>query len=756
MVLYPRWPGSYPNPGFHPNGGNDMFPRLRKHSQFIRVAIAALTISMSTSACSTESKIKRHMERGDAYLEEGKQQEAIIEFLNVIQLDNNHRGATQRLGVTLFDTGQFGTAFAYLKRAVEFDSEDAEVQTRLATIHLLRGQREEAREEAGAVLDRDATNLDALAIYADTASSEGEIDGAIRRLENVRAEHENRAKFHLALASLHVRKRDIDTAEAYFQEAARREPDSPDAHLALGTFYLAKRELDNAEEEFDKAAETAPIRSATQIRVVDFYRLLGNTEEANRRLDALVADAPDFVPAWTRIASYAFADEDYDRCEEALNHLLESNPRDPEALRMTAEVYRERGDAEAAEAKFRETITVLQDYVRRRPALASAHFRLAQMHMRLNENAQAMTALEKVIELAPNSPQASLLLAELQIRTGQAGRAVTVLESVLQRQQTALGFKLLGMAYMAEQHFARATRVYERYQELAPNDREAPFRVGSSLASEGKTPEALASFEKALELDPTYVEPLAAIARVNTGSERLGAALQRVQAQMAKIEPTGQHHYLLGQLYVASNQVDMAEVEYKKAVELSPDLNAGYAQLAGIYVRSGRDDVAIAEMDRALEHNPENEPILMLKGMIHHQGGDIDTARATYETLLGVNARFGPAANNLAYIYQQDGRIDEALDWAEIARAENPDNPDIADTLGWILYERGTYNRARSLLKEAAAGRPENAEIAYHLGFAHHKVGEFQETMDVIAKALEMDPDFTLANEARTVLDELR
>jgi hypothetical protein len=57
-----------------------MFPSLRQHSPVLRVAIAAFAILVSTSACSTESKIKRHMERGDAYLAEDKQQEAIIEF----------------------------------------------------------------------------------------------------------------------------------------------------------------------------------------------------------------------------------------------------------------------------------------------------------------------------------------------------------------------------------------------------------------------------------------------------------------------------------------------------------------------------------------------------------------------------------------------------------------------------------------------------------------------------------------------------
>ena len=77
---------------------------------------------------------------------------------------------------------------------------------------------------------------------------------------------------------------------------------------------------------------------------------------------------------------------------------------------MMGEVHVAREENDEAEVRFREAITVLQDYVRRRPSLASAHFRLAQSHMRIGEIAQAMTSLERVIELAPNSPTASRLV----------------------------------------------------------------------------------------------------------------------------------------------------------------------------------------------------------------------------------------------------------------------------------------------------------------------------------------------------------
>ena len=264
----------------------------------MRGLLVALVIAISSSACSTEAKKARHLKRGEEYLAEGKQREAIIEFLNVIQLDENDRVATQRLAVTLYETGQLGPAFRYLQRAAEFDPDDTDIRVKLATIYLYSGQREQAREEAGAVLENESGNLDALTIFADSAATPGEIDGAMLRLDGARDEHEGRARYHLARGMLHIKKQEIEEAEAAFQEAARREPDSPDAHLGLGNFYLLTRDLEKAESEFDQAAELAPTRSEAQIRVVDFYRLLGRTEEANEKLDRLVEDAPDFLPAW--------------------------------------------------------------------------------------------------------------------------------------------------------------------------------------------------------------------------------------------------------------------------------------------------------------------------------------------------------------------------------------------------------------------------------------------------------------------------
>lgn len=730
-----------------------MFMTFQRHFHAGRPLLFAVALLTSSVACTDTPE--KHVERGDKYRAEGKQREAIIEYLNAIKLDADNRPATLRLGPMLFDAGQVGPAFRYLQKGVEFEPDNVDLRVRLATIYYYGGGSEQAREEASAVLEREPKNLDALTIFANTASTDGEVDGAITRLENARADNENKAKYQLALGVLYLRKQDTKTAETYFQEAARREPDSPEAHLALGTFYLASRQPAIAKEEFDKAAKVAPARSMAQIRVVDLYRAMGQPDEGDRHLDEIVKEAPDFFPAWRRIAQYAYADKNYDRAQEALGHLLEANAKDPDALRMMGEVQLARGETEAAQKNFREAITALQDIVNRRPDVAALHFQLAQLHVRVGETTQARNQLQTVVQLAPNSPSAIMMLAELNINDGDPKSAVAPLEDLVERQPSAVAYQLLGRAYYQDKNFSKASEANAKFVELAPTDPRAQQSLGSSLAAENKVQEAVPHLEEALRLDPKYLDPLALLAALDARQQRLGAAVARVQRQIATIAPSGPHQLLLGQLYAASNQLDNAETAYRKATEIDPELETAYGALVGLLVRSGRAKEAHGELTKVLEKNPKNAPVMVLKGMLEQQLGSVDDAQKTYEQVLQLNPRSAVAANNLAYIYQEQGNLEEALRLAELAREQAPNNADIADTLGWILYKRGTYERALGLLKEAAAKKPDNPDILFHLGFAHNKLGQFTDMAQVFKQAISLAPKAEMASEAQALLSEV-
>jgi len=124
---------------------------------------------------------------------------------------------------------------------------------------------------------------------------------------------------------------------------------------------------------------------------------------------------------------------------------------------------------------------------------------------------------------------------------------------------------------------------------------------------------------------------------------------------------------------------------------------------------------------------------------------------------LKINPKFPPAANNLAYLYAERGEnIDEALNLAQSAKEQVPDEPHTSDTLGWVYYKKNVFSRAIVYLKEANEKIPNNPVIRYHLGMAYYKNGENELAKNELKKALELDPKFPGAEEAKSTLTKIK
>ena len=150
------------------------------------ILLGVCAIVFTVSACEERRKAG-HLERGEEYFASGQYPEAIIEFLNVLQIEEDNTHAIDRLGIAFDESGQFAAAHGYLLQSAEREPTNEEFRARLARIYLLSGQRQEAREEAQAVLEVNPGNLEALAVFADTAGTEGELYAAVLRLEDARA-----------------------------------------------------------------------------------------------------------------------------------------------------------------------------------------------------------------------------------------------------------------------------------------------------------------------------------------------------------------------------------------------------------------------------------------------------------------------------------------------------------------------------------------------------------------------------------------
>lgn len=145
----------------------------------------------------------------------------------------------------------------------------------------------------------------------------------------------------------------------------------------------------------------------------------------------------------------------------------------------------------------------------------------------------------------------------------------------------------------------------------------------------------------------------------------------------AKTSPSSpQNHNNLGDLYGRHGDLERAEVEFKRAIELKPNYGDAYHNLANTYAQMGKIELAMENYQKALSFNPH----------------------------------LWQSYSNLAALYFNQERFDLAQNELEKAVKVNPQNPDLYIDLGVVFYKQGKNEEARKKFLEALQFDPENAK----------------------------------------------
>jgi tetratricopeptide (TPR) repeat protein len=143
--------------------------------------------------------------------------------------------------------------------------------------------------------------------------------------------------------------------------------------------------------------------------------------------------------------------------------------------------------------------------------------------------------------------------------------------------------------------------------EDSPAIKEA--KVGLSALQAGKNDEAIASFEKALQLDPSLSSVHYNLGAAYERKDNLEKAREHFQAAI-KLKPDfGEAYLSLGNSYLAERKFDAPAIEaLTKATELLPANYNAFYNLGVCYSNSGKYTEAEAAYRKAIVINP-NEPV---------------------------------------------------------------------------------------------------------------------------------------------------
>jgi tetratricopeptide (TPR) repeat protein len=346
----------------------------------------------------------------------------------------------------------------------------------------------------------------------------------------------------------------------------------------------------------------------------------------------------------------------------------------------------------------------------------------------------------------------------MHLRTGGVDLAIEEAQEVLKREPKSVQAHLIVIdAYLIKKDSSRAQKTSDDLIQIAPDNPIGYFQRGRIFLAQKKEKEAIAQLEKALSIQPDYLEALNLIVALHVSQKEFKKAIERVEAQ-TKISSSNPFFYnILGHLYEMNREIEKAGDHYKKAIEVNPNFSMFYVSLGDFYTRQNLTERAIQEYTTAIQKDPNSLSAYMSLGILYDTQKKYDKAKECYQKALKINPRFSPAANNLAYLYaEKDENIDEALNLAGAAKEWAPDDPNISDTLGWIYYKKNIFGRAIVYLKEANDKVTDNPVMRYHLGMAYYKNGDHEPAKKELRKALELNPHFPGADDVRATLKLLK
>lgn len=757
-------------------------------NKVVRIAAAAaLVVCMALACgCTRDPNVRKqkYMESGQRYASQGKYGEAAIQFANAVKIDPTFAEAHYALAQAFIKLHDGNGAYAELLRFIDLQPDNMKAQIDLANVLFAAREYKQTVERADLVLKREPKNADALMVKGMALSRLGDQTGALAAMKQAVILTPEKANFFSNLGAVQVAIKDLAGAEQSFRKAVELDPKSTDAVLNLARFYELQHRTGEAEAQFQKAVQIAPESAdnrhelakfyfrqarmtdaekiASQAKndlpkdpqaygmLGDFYRDSGQIDKATAEYAAVFAAHKDDLRARKNYIQLLILRNRADEAEELNQEILKKNSKDTEALTYKAQILLRRGQASDA-------IPIFESVLKTEPDNAVAHDYLGQALAAAGNSERAAAEWSKAIELRPALTDANRRLADLALSKNDAAGLRRAGEALIRNQpKSATGYVYVAMADILQRQSKAADTNFAKALEVEPNSPVVTTKLAFWRLKQSKFSEAEQLFERALAVDPNNTDGLSGLVSLYTIQKQPAKAVARVQAQLAKSPGNGPFHRLMARLLIGQQNLPGAQAELNKAIELRDPDPSSILMLAQVEAALGKIEEARRGYRRFSELAPTDPRGYFYQAVFEGMHSNFAQAEELYRKTLAIDPDNPAANNNLAdLLLRRGGNTDLALSLAQTARQRAPGAPDIADTLAWAYYHKGVYGSARKLLEEAINRNPNNPTFHFHLGRCYASMNDKSKARVELQRALQLNPKFPDAEEARKTLAEL-
>jgi tetratricopeptide (TPR) repeat protein len=237
-------------------------------------------------------------------------------------------------------------------------------------------------------------------------------------------------------------------------------------------------------------------------------------------------------------------------------------------------------------------------------------------------------------------------------------------------------------------------------------DASAYFNRALENYKQGQLDQALADYNKAIELDPK------------------GAYA----------------YYGRGNVYKNQGQLNQALAEYTKALQLDPTFAAAYFNRGLVYSDQGKLDQALPDFNLAIQLDPTFAVAYNNRGIVYYKQGQLDLALADYNLAIEFDPKYAAAYNNRGIVYSDQGKLDQALSDYNQSLTLDPKNAAAYNNRGIVYSDQGKLDQALSDYNQSLTLDPKNVVAYNNRGIVYYKQGKLDLALANYNLAIEFDP----------------
>lgn len=461
-----------------------------------------------------------------------------------------------------------------------------------------------------------------------------------------------------------------------------------------GLYYKSIQDYQKAIKDFLKAAESQTEMHRIYYQLSECYYYLQDYETAvNYSMLSIKADKK-FKDPYELLYRIYMTLGNYAKAAGALESLVEVNP---ELINIHYSLgvfyYNQLKDYDKALVSFGKIIELantmpVDDYYKE-----NAHFYIGRIYFSRKLIERSMEHLKKVVEINPDNDIANYILSSILMDSYEIAEAWKYISAYLSRAPD----NLIMNACMGRIYYLREDPAAKTYLRKGSSGNSVLSSLSGGLYREllQRDDEAEAILKEIINQDPMLITPHLALAKISLRKKDNKAALSEF--------------FTAGMLMYRVKLYEEAMRNFMRVLSIDGSIPEVYSYIGKIYEETGCYNLAVLYLIEANKLNPE-----------------IDTSI------------------HIGYIFSQLNNFSESTRYIDMAIASDPKNPRPYFFKGLAFSRRNDFPEAEKYIRKAIT-LEEDDTYYFYLATVLEKQNKYNETIEILKKAIEYNPENAMA-----------